>query len=406
MSELRLYLQRDGLHDGLACPWVLLDREGRIERSGTSLGDVPRASICRAVIEADRVALVETDLPDLPERKLTPLLANAVESASLDEPEQLHVVMTGRGPGGKACCAVVSAPWLERLLHKLAEHEIYPDAAVPEGLLLPTQPGGWSVLANEGSTVLRLDAPRALLLDAGDPPVGLQLALAREATPRLIRVYQGSCLRMPDLEAWSAALGAQVESAGKWDWRRAAWLDNANLLAGRLAARRAGMDWKSLYRPLLWGGLALGLIQTVGLSLDGWLLQREHQALQAEQRKLAQRVMPAQATIIEPAWQVAEVLARLQATQGQGAGMLPLLTKLASIWPSAPSSAVSTPSLQAVTYTDATLEIVLAGKPTAWLGELQAGAAGAGLDIRRGEASGDATLIKVRAATEGERRGQ
>jgi hypothetical protein len=101
VSELRLYLQRDGLHDGLACPWVLLDREGRIERSGSSLEDAPRAGICRAVIEADRVALVETELPDLPERKLTPLLANAVEAATLDEPEQLHVVITGRSQSGK-----------------------------------------------------------------------------------------------------------------------------------------------------------------------------------------------------------------------------------------------------------------------------------------------------------------
>jgi type II secretion system protein L len=397
VSELRLYLQRDGLHDGLACPWVLLDRQGRIERSGASLADVPRASICRAVIEADRVAMVETELPDLPERKLAPLLANAVEAATLDEPEQLHVVMTGRGPAGKACCAIVSAPWLERLLHKLAEHEIYPDAAVPEGLLLPTQPGVWSVLAQEGSNVLRLDASRALLLDAGDPPVGLQLALARAAAPERIRVYQGSCLRMPDLDAWTAALGVEVEAAGKWDWRRADWLDNANLLTGRLAARRAGMDWTSLYRPLLWGGMALALIQVIGYGLDAWLLQRESKALMSEQRKLAQRVMPPQAAIIEPAWQVAETLARMQSAQGQGnpAGLLPLLTTLGGVWPAA------APKVHSVTYADGALDIVLAGKPAAWVGQLQASAATAGLEIGSGQASGGATLVKVRLAPAG-----
>jgi type II secretion system protein L len=403
VSELRLYLQRDGLHDGLACPWVLLDREGRIERSGSSLEDAPRAGICRAVIEADRVALVETELPDLPERKLTPLLANAVEAATLDEPEQLHVVITGRSQSGKACCATVSAPWLERMLHKLAEREIYPDAAVPEGLLLPIQPGVLSVLANEGNNVLRLDTPRALLIDAGDPPVGLQLALVGENAPQRIRVYQGNCLRMPDLQVWSAALGVEVEAAGKWDWRRAAWLDSANLLTGRLAARRAGMDWKSLLRPLLWGGIALALIQVVGIGLDGWLLQRENKALLAEQRKLAQRVMPAQANIVEPAWQVTEVLARLQSSQGQGdaSGMLPLMAKLGGIWPAA-----SAPTLQAVTYSDGTLDIALAGKPTAWVAQLQAGAAGAGLEVSSGEANGTATLVKVRTASLGAARGQ
>ncbi len=399
MSELRLYLQRDGLHDGLACPWVLLDRDGHIQRSGLSLEDAPRAGVCRAVIEADRVGLVETDLPDLPERKLTPLLANAVEAATLEEAEQLHVVLTGRSPQGKACCATVSAPWLERMLHRLAEREIYPDAAIPEGLLLPSTPGAWSVLANQGCSVLRLDAARSLTLDASDPPVGLSLALAREATPQRIDVYQGTCLRIPNLDAWRSALNIEVDPAGKWDWRAGAWPDSPNLLTGRLAARRAGMDMKSAIRPLLWGGLALALIQVVGLGTDGFLLQRENRNLLAEQRKLAQRVLPAQANVVEPAWQVTELLTRLRSSQGQAgdAGMLPLLAKLGGIWPAA-----SAPRLQAITYADGSLEVKLVGQPTAWVAQLQSDAAMAGLEVSTGEASAVATLLKVRGLAPGD----
>jgi type II secretion system protein L len=403
VSELRLYLQRDGLHDGQACPWVLLDRDGHIERSGASLDEAPRAALCRVVIEADRVGLVETDLPDLAERKLAPLLANAVEAATLDEPEQLHVVLAGRSPQGKACCATVSAAWLERLLGKLAEREIYPDAAVSEGWLLPVQPDVWSVVVNQGSSLLRLDAARALVVDAGDPPTGVQLALGRAYRPRRIQVYQGSSLQPPNLEAWRSALDIEVESRGKWDWRNAPWPATPNLLSGRLAARRAGMDLASVIRPLLWGGLALALIQVVGLGIDSLMLQRENTALLAEQRKLSQRVLPSQANVVEPAWQVSEMLARLRNAQGQGGevAMLPLLARLGGIWPAA-----GAPSVRSVTYADGGLEIALTAKPAAWVAQLQADAAAANLEVATGDAGGALSIIKIRDLTPGGNRGR
>jgi type II secretion system protein L len=373
-----LYLQRDGLHDGQSCPWALIGRDGRVARSGATLADAPRADVRRLVVEADRVVTFAADLPALPARRLAPLLANAVEAASLDEAEDLHVVLAGRDARGKALCATLSAPWLERLLARLAERDIYPDAAVSEGMLVPWEAHTWSLVLNEGSTLIRLDEARALSVDASDPPVGLTLALAREGAPRRLRVYKGNRLRMPDLAAWRAQLGMDIVEAGDWDWRAAPWTDTGNLLTGRFAARRAGMDLRGALKPLLWGALALAGIQGVGLGVDTYLLHREQGTLRDAQQRLARRVLPAQAAVVDPAWQVAEAHARMQArASGDPDGMLALMARLGAVWPNEPG-----PRTRRVSYADGTLEVQLASRQDAWLARLTGAAATAGLDIK------------------------
>lgn len=401
MTELRLYLQRDGLHDGQACPWALLDREGRLLRSGASLAEAPRADVCRLVVEADRVVTFAVDLPDLPERRLAPLLANAVEPASLDEAEQLHVVRLGRDGAGKTLCAAVSAPWLERFLTRLAERDVYPQGAVAEGLLVPWEPDSWSVVANEGHALVRLDARRVLAVDASDPPVGLMLALGRETRPNSIRLYRGNRLRAPDVAAWSAALGVEVVAAGDWDWRKAAWPATGNLLTGRLATRRAGPDWRGALKPLAWGALALAIIQALGLVAETLILRHEQQQLYETQRQLARRVLPAQAAVVDPVWQVSEAHARLvDRERGDEAGMRAMMARLGEAWSTLPGA-----KLRHVEYSEGALEVGLAGRPEAWLAQFEAGAARHGLSVKtRGQ--GNDVVLRVTATAMGGQHGR
>jgi general secretion pathway protein L len=401
VNELRLYLQRDGLHDGLTCPWALLDGEGHVVRTGASIAEVPRAPICRVVIEADRVATVAVDLPALPPRRLAPLLANAVETATLEEAENLHVSLLGRSAEGKALCAVVSAPWLERMLGKLAEHGLYPDEAIVESLLLPHQLHAWTLVANEGSSLLCLDDARAYSIDGSDPPAGLRLALAREGRPARLHVYQGTRVRMPDLDAWRTQLGIDIEACGVWDWRTSPWRSGVNLLTGRFAARRAGLDFRGLLRPLGWGMAALAAIQILGLGLDTYLLKREQSMLQDEQRQLAKRVLPAGAKVIDPAWQVTEAYARLSGGgQGAQAGMLDALARLGSVWPALPG-----PKLRNLNYSGDTLEIAMSGQSEAWLAQLKAGAERIGLNLQVAE-QGSGFSLRVNAARIGGEHGR
>lgn len=401
MTELRLYLQRDGLHDGQTCPWALLDREGRMLRSGASLSEAPRADVCRLVVEADRVVVFTVDLPDVPERRLAPLLANAVEVASLDEAEQLHVVFLGRDALGKGLCAAISAPWLERLLARLAERDIYPASAVAEGLLVPCEPDTWSVVANEGHALVRLDAHRALVVDASDPPAALTLALAREAQPKRIRLYRGNRLRAPDASAWSDALGVELVAAGDWDWRKASWPASGNLLTGRLATRRAGPDWRGALKPLAWGTLALLIGLALGLIADTLILRQEQINLYETQRQLARRILPAQAAVVDPVWQVTEAHARLvNRERGDEAGMRAMLTRLGEAWSTLPGA-----RLRHVEYSDGALEVGLAGRPEAWLAQFEAGAARHGLTVKT-RAQGSDVILRITAAPMGDQHGR
>lgn len=380
MSELRLYPRGEAERDLEHCPWALLDADGRVARAGTTLAEAPRGMPCRLVIEARRVNVARVALPDLPARKLQALLANAVEGQSLEEAEQLHVVLAGRDAGGEARCALLNAAWLDRVLAALAARDLYPEAAVSEAFLIPWREGEWSVVVDEDQTLVRFDASHACVLDAGEPPAGLQLALAQPGRPRRVRVFRGNALHGADLDAWRAALGIDIEDGGKWDWRAAPWQEIGNLLVGRFAARRAGFDWRAARRPLLWGASAVLALHLGGMLVDASLLRAEQARLDQDMSALARRVLPPRANVVEPAWQVAEQLRALRAGQGQAAeaGMLGLLDRLGRIWPE-----LGGPAWKALNYAEDGLEITLERLDPAWFERLRAQADNVGLTLSR-----------------------
>jgi len=350
VSELRLFLQREGLLDGNACAWALLGRDGLVQRSGASLDDAPRAGTCRLVLSGEQVATLSLPLPRLPERKLTPLLANAVESRSLEEAESLHAVFSGWDRAGQGVCQVLSAPWLERALARLAEAGIHPAEAVPEWALLPHQPGEWTVLLHEAGCLVRFDEQQGMALDAGDPPQGLRLALAARGRPDRVRIFTGSRLNAPEVEQWQAVLGVPVIMAEAWDWRTAPWTGAISLLSGRFAPRRGRKETVAVLRPL-------------GLGLLGL----EHRNLRAEQIALAQQVLPAGAAIVDPAFQIGQMLQRLQGGAGSaGDDMSTLLTDLGRAWPGLPG-----PVLSGLLYSEGTLQLEFASRQADWLGQLE-----------------------------------
>lgn len=397
MSELRLYLQRDSLHDGKACAWAVLGRDGRVERGGASLADAPTNLPCRLVLAAELVNAIETDLPRLPERKLAPLLASAVESRALEEAESLHAVLAGRTAEGRALCWVVSAPWLDRALSRLSGFGLYPAAALPEYMLLPLQPGEWSVAVNEEGALARFDALRGLALDDGDPPVGLQLAVARHGRPERIRLLRGNRLNAPDFAAWQSSLSIEVVDGGRWDWRAAPWPDAAPLLSGRFSSRKASLDLRAVLRPLLVGGLVLALIHVVGLSVEWLQLERERRALLAEQYDLARRVLPEGAAIVQPAWQVAQRLARLQAASGVGDrdSMPALMSLTGHAWPQLPGA-----GLKSVLYADGQLTLTLAERQPAWLDRFGASLATLGLGMAEEAGPDGGVTLRIRRSVQ------
>jgi len=392
VSELRLYARRDSLQEGIGCAWVLLDAAGRTERSGSSLDDLPAARHCRLVLASDTVLLLAADLPDLPARRLAAMLPAVAEAATLDDAEQLHVTMLGTGAASRL--AVIRKDALARLLGPLRARGLHPDRALPECLLLPWQEGEWTLLLHEDGVVARFGAHDGAALDQGDPPAGLRLALGQAAAPSRIRLYQGSALKMPEAAHWSEQLGVPVEFAGKWDWREAAWNDQDNLLTGAYAATRNRLDWRPLVRPLAGGLALLGALQLAGMTLDWALQKREQAAIRAEMHALAERALPANAAVVDPAWQVSEQLRGLRAATGaEAGGALSLLAQLGQAW-----SPGGGPLPRTVNYAGGELELTLANADDAWLDQLKGAGTARGLTISADKGDGGQTVLRIRAA--------
>ena len=397
MSELRLYIRRDSLQEGVGCTWVLLNAAGRVERSGSTLDNLPSARHCRLVLATDMVLLLQAELPNVPARKLAPMLPAVAEAATLDDAEQLHVVMLGIKPGGSTRLAVVRNTWLERVLSRLRDHGLYPDQAVPESLLLPWAEGDWSMLVHEDGVVARFGLYDAAALDQGDPPAGAHLALSRGAAPKRIRLYQGSALKAPNAEIWSDALDLPVEAAGKWDWREAAWNEQANLLSGNFAPARGRRDWRALARPMAIGLALLASLQVFGMTLEWVLLKSEQSSIQAEARALAERALPAHAAVVDPAWQVSDQWRGMRSTLGGGNdGFLALLARLGQIW--LPGEGHMPKSLL---YSGGQLDLTFASVDQTWLDQLKHGGSVMGLVVTLEKGETGQALLRIRSSATG-----
>lgn len=401
MTELRLYLRRDSLREDKECVWVLRHPDGHTIASGKDLENLPKAGHYRLVLAADLVTLMPASLPDLPARRLRPLLAAAAEAYSLSEAEQLQVAWLGRDEQSRSWLACIDKTWLNRSLAALNERGVRVDAALPETLLLPVTEGGWSVLWQENGGFVRFGHGSGAVLDRDEPPAALYLALSAKIQPagqlpKLIRVFRGNAMQAVDTTQWQATLGVPVLTAGPWSWREAAWPEGLDLLQGSEHSRRGRIDVRGLFKSLLWGLPLLAGIQFAGAAVDWGLLNQEQHRLQSEMRVMAERALPAHAAVVDPAWQVGERLRTLRAAQGEGSqGFLSQLDRIGSGWP-----AGGAPTLRAVEYRDGatSLHLSLADEASAqpWLQSLESALTGKGMQVHLNRQPGNVLVLTVR----------
>jgi general secretion pathway protein L len=378
MSELRLYLRRDSFIEGTDCAWSLVDDKGHMQSSGNQLVDLPRSRRCHLVLASDLVLSIKAPLPDLPERRLAPLLPAAAETATLLDADAIHAVVLDRPKDGEATLAVVEEAWLTRILAKLAELGLHPESALPEYLLMPWTKSNWSVGWRSNNSIARFGMFDGMSLDDGEPPVGLTLALAQRGRPDAVQVYLGENAGAPDWDRWRTSLQTMVESAGPWDWRTAAWPDLPNLLQGRHSPGLKRMDWARLARPVAWGMIGLAAIQLVGLGADWAMLAREHASIKNEMHVLAERALPASSAIVDPPWQVTERLQSMQTASGNPAPntLVGLLGRLSQAWPR-----LGNVRILGLSFEGGALSATLSEADTTWLDQLKAAAASQGLAI-------------------------
>lgn len=405
MSELRLYLRRDALREAPDCAWSLLGDDGQLRGSGTRLEDLPRARHCRLVLAGELVLAVKAVLPDLPDRRLTPLLPAAAEAATLVEADTIHAVLMAREGQGQARLAVVEDAWLRRVLNRLAELGVYPEAALPDYLLLPWTEGEWSVCWRGAESMVRFGRVEGMSLDDGDPPVALMLALAQRDRPAKLQLLPWAGLPEADGERWREALGVEVESAAPWDWRTCPWPDLPNLLQGRHSPSRSRVEWPRLARPAAWGVLLLAAIQLTGTALDWGLLARESAGIRKEMLNIAEKVLPAHAAVVDPALQVAEQLHGLRVAAGSPSpdALTGLLGRLGQVWP-----AEAAPRIRSMVFEAGQLSVLVASPEQEWLDQLVVAAPSKGLVVTVQQEKDPAmgTRLNVRSAAREASRGQ
>jgi general secretion pathway protein L len=395
MSELRLFLRRDTFLEGTDCAWALLDDKGHVQSSGNQLVDLPRSRRCRLVLAGDLVLTLKAPLPDLPERRLAPLLSAAAEAATLVEADAIHAVVMDRTQDGEAILAVVEDAWLSRILAKLAGLGLHPEGALPEYLLLPWTEGSWSVCWRSNNLLARFGKCEGMPLDEGEPPVGLILALAQRGRPEAVTVYLGDDAGSPDWDRWRKALATTVETAGPWEWRTAPWPELPSLLQGTHSPGLKRMDWTRLARPVAWGVASLAAIQLIGLNLDWAMLARENANIQQEMHVLAETALPANSAIVDPPWQVTERLQSMQTANGTPSpnSLVGLLGRLSQAWPKLGNIQVRT-----LSYEGGALSASIAEADTAWLDQLKMAAATQGLTVSSHDDKDKGILLSIKSA--------
>jgi type II secretion system protein L len=170
---------------------------------------------------------------------------------------------------------------------------------------------------------VRTGENEAVALDAtqgGGAPSNLRLALeqarAAGAAPHalVVRCCRGAAL--PDIEAWSSALGVSVEPGPEWSWRDAQRRPPLDLLQGEFAARSGTTHWqRRLRRPAILAAALLALGSTA-LALDWWAKVRERDALLAEMSAVYRETFGERAVVVDAPLQMGRALADLRQRAG------------------------------------------------------------------------------------------
>jgi general secretion pathway protein L len=315
-------------HPGADTPfaWSLADARGQSLREGAGpLAQAPRGDTVEAVLPASRVLFARLKLPKVGAGTLRELLPFAVEDRLLADPAQIHAVTGATNAAGETLVAVVDRAWLGEALAAMSRAGLAPARAVCESALLPHERGAWHAVLGEGRSFLVEDDGHAVAFDrpaGAEPPLAVRIAadeaLARGSRPRFLRVLAEPGTPLPDAALWSERAGMEVSVAqGRPPLAAPVAAGAIDLLAGEFARRGAGMG--SLRLPRLAWALAAALValQFGATIADGWRLERERHALEAEREAIFRAAFPEAKTVVDPALQMRRNLADLQRSRGR-----------------------------------------------------------------------------------------
>jgi len=290
----------------------------------------------------------------------------ALEDALADDIETLHFAIGTVAEEGRLPVAVIAHAQLRAWLECCTQAGLNPVAVIPEPLLLPWQPGDWSVALEAERAVVRNGRWDGFATDRETLPFMLNQALAEagDAQPQRVRVWGGSPpeLSRPDL-AW------QIEDHPPELLQWLAMSDPLPALNLRQGAYGQQTHWRRWLRP--WraaAGLAGAwlILQGITQAYDYRRLGQELTVLQTGMEQLYKDAVPGATRIINPKAQLEARLRELTPAGGGDGGFLDLLYRGGQTLAAFPEL-----TLRSLSYRDGQLDLALIGGNPAVLDRLR-----------------------------------
>jgi len=311
------------------------------------------------VVPAGKLLLREVGFEPHERRLLRKTVPYALEEQLLDDVDKQHFAL-GPIDQQRVPVAIVDQQWFATWLRRCTDNGLEIKHAIPEILLLPWQPGSWSLWARQGQWLLRVDRWRGFALEPDSAKLALQILLDdAEQLPQQLRVFVGddadSNCAAQKLDDWQTQLPDLLK--GIIELHSTAEITSAtsetalDFLQGEFARRLPWRRWWLQWRiPTIVFAAAVA-VQFLVAGLQHHQLQKQNLALRQQVEQIYRSVVPSGA-VVEPERQLRRKVEALRS--GQGSAVTPLLQRLG-----AAINGVKGVSIQSLNYVEKQHELRL-----------------------------------------------
>lgn len=288
----------------------------------SGLAGVPPGADAVLIAPASAVRLTAARLPARNRRRLTQL-AFVVEDGLAADAATLHAVTGAALADGQHALALCEREWLTSALATVSAAGLVPVSMRVETLLPALESGAWVAVWNGTGGFARTGAASGLAFDAetsGTAPLALRLAVGETRFPPksiVLRASPGA--NLPDVAAWSEALGVPVIEGAAWPGLEPGWEKSLDLLTAEFAPRGRFAKFSGLAQALRPAAIVLAAIVVAQFLLTGteWLmLKREQSRLREQMVKEFLAAFPDAQQVVDPGLQMRRNLAALRGAAG------------------------------------------------------------------------------------------
>ena len=318
------------------------------------------------VVPGESVTLHSLPLPSRNRATWARAVPYALEEGLADDIEALHFALGITPEEGRLPVAVVAHAQLRAWLECCTQAGLNPVAVIPEPLLLPWQPGDWSVALDGQRAVVRIGRWDGFATDRETLPFMLNQALAEagDAQPQRLRVWGGP---PPEWAGSDPEWRIEPHPPELLQWF--AMSDPLPALNLRQGAYGQQTHWRRWLRPWRAAAVLAGLwllVQGVIQAHDYRRLGQELTMLQTGMEQLYKDAVPGATRIINPKAQLEARLRELTPAGGGDGGFLDLLYQGGQTLAAFPEL-----TLRSLSYRDGQLDLALVGGNPAVLDRLR-----------------------------------